>query len=145
MEEAHIRAQSSPKSVVRSLASKYKRHELEMYQPNAFNPNESKCKQNLTIQSLHSFRAGGASDMDIEGASPLQIQNFGHWESLQSVYGYIRLGNPDITNYFGSMAEYIKKRRARSGISNEKLNARARQIDKYMAEQIQLVRQVRNR
>ena len=53
--------------------------------------------------SPHSYRAGSTSELDIEGKSPLDIQHFAHWESLESVYEYIRLGNPDITKYWTSM------------------------------------------
>ena len=43
----------------------------------------------------HSLRAGGTSERDLMGHTPLELKQFGWWESLESVYTYIRLDNPD--------------------------------------------------
>ena len=86
--------------------------------------------------SLHSFRAGGASEMHIGGASPLDIQEFGHWEALDSVYEYIRIGNPDITRFVPSMVEYKQYRRRTDGTHESQLKARKKNIDLFLQRQL---------
>ena len=88
--------------------------------------------------ALHSYRAGGASEKDIEGATPIDIQHFGDWDSLESVYEYIRRGNPDMVYFVPSMEEYIRYRRKQAGTSDEILKDRKKQIDNYIARQLAL-------
>ena len=90
--------------------------------------------------SLHSFRAGGASEMHLVGASPLDIQNFGHWESLESVYDYIRMHNSDIVKYVPSMEEYKQYRRKTSDIHDSKLKQRKKKIDLFLQRQMTINR-----
>ena len=87
--------------------------------------------------SLHSYRSGGTSEKDIEGCSPLDIQYFGHWETLESVYEYIRLGQPDMIYFWTSMEEYIRYRRNQAGLDSEQLRERLKQIDKFNLKQMQ--------
>ena len=87
--------------------------------------------------SLHSYRSGGTSEKDIEGCSPLDIQYFGHWETLESVYEYIRLGQPDMIYFWTSMEEYIRYRRNQAGLDREQLRERLKQIDKFNLKQMQ--------
>ena len=88
--------------------------------------------------ALHSYRAGGTSEKDIQGDSLLDIQYFGHWESLEMVYKYIRLGNPDIIYFWSSMEEYIQYRRKEHGVSRSQLEKLQKEINEFMERQIGL-------
>ena len=90
--------------------------------------------------SLHSFRAGGASEMHLGGASPLDIQNFGHWESLESVYEYIRMNNPDIIRFVPSMEEYKQYRRKTNDRHEDKLKQRKKKMDLFLQRQLAINR-----
>ena len=45
------------------------------------------------------------------GDSPLEIQHFGFWKTLDSVFGYIRLNNPDMIKFVRTFDGYVKARR----------------------------------
>ena len=52
----------------------------------------------------HSLRASGTSERDIIGESSLELQHFGHWKTLDSVFTYIRLNNPDMIKFVSTFA-----------------------------------------
>ena len=65
----------------------------------------------------HSFRAGGASERDIMGYTPTEIQYFGWWKTLDGVLGYIRLGNPDMRKYWSNFDQYARFRRREENVT----------------------------
>ena len=72
---------------------------------------------NSALYGSHSLRAGGATEAFMEGKDTLWIQNFGHWEGVDSVKGYIRPRNPEIYKFVNSIAEYqILRKKEGSGM-----------------------------
>ena len=65
----------------------------------------------------HSFRAGGATELHCEGRDLAYIKEFGHWETEESVFGYLRPRNPDMYRYINTWEEYNKQRRKDSGLT----------------------------
>ena len=59
----------------------------------------------------HSLRAGGATEAYMEGKDSIWIQTFGHWESIESIKGYVRPRNPEIYIFINSLVEYEILRR----------------------------------
>ena len=70
----------------------------------------------------HSLRAGGTSERDIMGESPLELQHFGHWKTLDSVFTYIRLNNPDMTKFVSTFDKYVKQRRKECRLSSNQID-----------------------
>ena len=65
----------------------------------------------------HSLRAGGATEAFLEGKDSLWIQMFGHWESIDSVKGYVRPRNPEIYLFINSLVKYeILRRKEGEGL-----------------------------
>ena len=71
----------------------------------------------------HSLRAGGTSERDIMGESPLELQHFGWWKTLESVFTYIRLSNPDMTRFVNNFDHYVKSRRKEYKLSQATIDA----------------------
>ena len=81
----------------------------------------------------HSLRAGGASERDLMGDSPLEIQNFGFWKTLDSVFGYIRLNNPDMIKFVRTFDGYVKLRRKECKLSSEDIDSQNKSYLKLMS------------
>ena len=79
------------------------------------------------LYGTHSLRAGGTSERDIMGETPHELQMFGWWKSINSVFAYIRLGNPDIRKYWANLDKYVAYRRAQENVSEARL-ARQRAV-----------------
>ena len=65
----------------------------------------------------HSFRAGGATELHCEGRDLIYIKEFGHWKSMDSVYGYLRPRNADRHNYIIDWDKYCAYRRKETGLN----------------------------
>ena len=66
----------------------------------------------------HSLRSGGTTELYLTGWSILDIRQFVHWESLQSVLRYIRPNNPDLQVFGYSATQYeIFRRQQREVLS----------------------------
>ena len=74
------------------------------------------------LYGTHSLRAGGTSERDILGDTPHELQVFGWWKSVNSVFAYIRLGNPDIRKYWVNLDKYTEYRRAQESVTTARLN-----------------------
>ena len=82
----------------------------------------------------HSLRAGGTSERDIMGESPLELQHFGHWKTLDSVFTYIRLNNPDMIKFVPTFDKYVKQRRKECRLSDNQINEQNKSYIKLMAK-----------
>ena len=84
----------------------------------------------------HSLRAGGASERDLMGESPLEIQHFGFWKTLDSVFGYIRLNNPDMIKFVRTFDGYVKSRRNECKVSQERVDSQNKAYVKLMSSSL---------
>lgn len=82
----------------------------------------------------HSLRAGGTSERDIMSESPLELQHFGHWKTLDYVFTYIRLNNPDMTKFVSTFDSYVKRRRAECCLSEKQIDEQNKSYLKLMAK-----------
>ena len=69
----------------------------------------------------HSLRSGGTTELHLEGWPILNIQQFVHWESLQSVLRYIRPNNPDLEKFGYTSTHYEIMRTEQRGIKPKDL------------------------
>ena len=71
----------------------------------------------------HSLRSGGTTELYLSGWSILDIRQFVHWESLQSVLRYIRPNNPDLQFFGYTATQYEIFRRQQREVVDLKLEA----------------------
>ena len=67
------------------------------------------------------------------GESPLELQHFGHWKTLDSVFTYIRLNNPDMVKFVTTFDTYVKQRRAECNLTKQQVLEQNKSYMKLMA------------